>query len=190
MNEEQRKDAMRALGRIVLSIEGLKMDYKQDVQTIIYALQSPHPDDQELINTKSNLEHSMAFARDLSHQIDAMKQELAQTKLELARSRKQKRVPVIEIPHEAIDNLYNSDTHWAMVSVSRQALDEILKFFYTYTETQKTAMSETQDAFPEFIHVGDFVKFVETKAPPVPSDLDDNITITMDSKGRMIMKLK
>lgn len=30
-----------ALGRIVLSIEGLKMDYKQDVQTIIYALQSP-----------------------------------------------------------------------------------------------------------------------------------------------------
>jgi len=32
---------MMALGRIVLSIEGLKMDYKQDVQTIIYALQSP-----------------------------------------------------------------------------------------------------------------------------------------------------
>ena len=91
MTEEQRKDAMMALGRIVLSIEGLKMDYKQDVQTIIYALQSPHPDDQELINTKSNLEHSMAFARDLSRQIDAMKQELAQTKLELARSRKQQR---------------------------------------------------------------------------------------------------
>ena len=42
MTEEQRKDAMMALGRIVLSIEGLKMDYKQDVQTIIYALQSPH----------------------------------------------------------------------------------------------------------------------------------------------------
>ena len=41
MTEEQRKDAMMALGRIVLSIEGLKMDYKQDVQTIIYALQSP-----------------------------------------------------------------------------------------------------------------------------------------------------
>lgn len=42
MNAEQRKDAMMALGRIVLSLEGLKMDYKQDVQTIIYALQSPH----------------------------------------------------------------------------------------------------------------------------------------------------
>ena len=41
MTEEQRKNAMLALGRIVLSIEGLKMDYKQDVQTIIYALQSP-----------------------------------------------------------------------------------------------------------------------------------------------------
>ena len=41
MTEEQRKDAIMALGRIVLSIEGLKMDYKQDVQTIIYALQSP-----------------------------------------------------------------------------------------------------------------------------------------------------
>ena len=41
MTEEQRKNAMMALGRIVLSIEGLKMDYKQDVQTIIYALQSP-----------------------------------------------------------------------------------------------------------------------------------------------------
>lgn len=41
MTEEQRKDAMMALGRIVLSIEGLKIDYKQDVQTIIYALQSP-----------------------------------------------------------------------------------------------------------------------------------------------------
>jgi len=41
MAEEERKDAMMALGRIVLSIEGLKMDYKQDVQTIIYALQSP-----------------------------------------------------------------------------------------------------------------------------------------------------
>ena len=41
MTEEQRKDAMMALGRIVLSIEGLKMDYKQDVQTIIYALQYP-----------------------------------------------------------------------------------------------------------------------------------------------------
>ena len=40
MTEEQRKDAMMALGRIVLSIEGLKMDYRQDVQTIIYALQS------------------------------------------------------------------------------------------------------------------------------------------------------
>jgi len=40
MTEEQRKDAMMALGRIVLAIEGLKMDYKQDVQTIIYALQS------------------------------------------------------------------------------------------------------------------------------------------------------
>jgi len=41
MAEEERKDAMMALGRIVLAIEGLKMDYKQDVQTIIYALQSP-----------------------------------------------------------------------------------------------------------------------------------------------------
>lgn len=41
MTEDQRKDALEALGRIVLSIEGLKMDYKQDVQTIIYALQSP-----------------------------------------------------------------------------------------------------------------------------------------------------
>jgi len=40
MAEEERKDAMMALGRIVLAIEGLKMDYKQDVQTIIYALQS------------------------------------------------------------------------------------------------------------------------------------------------------
>lgn len=39
------------------------------------------------------------------------------------------------------------------------------------SEIKKTAMSETQ-------------------SPPVPSDLDDNITITMDSKGRMIMKLK
>jgi len=107
MTEEQRKNAMLALGRIVLSIEGLKMDYKQDVQTIIYALQSA---------------------------------QISETQLEY--------------------------------------------------EIEKTAMSETQDALPEFIHVGDFVKFVETESPPVPSDLDDNITITMDSKGRMIMKLK
>jgi len=30
----------------------------------------------------------------------------------------------------------------------------------------------------------------EKKATPVPSNINDNITITMDSKGRMIMKLK
>lgn len=70
------------------------------------ALKSLDPDDQELINTKSKLEHSMAFARDLSRQIDAMKQELAQTKLELARSRKQP-VPVIEGLEDAIERATN-----------------------------------------------------------------------------------
>lgn len=39
------------------------------------------------------------------------------------------------------------------------------------SEIKKTAMSETQ-------------------ATPVPSNINDNITITMDSKGRMLMKLK
>lgn len=87
MAEEERKDAMMALGRIVLAIEGLKMDYKQDVQTIIYALQSST---------------------------------ISETQLE--------------------------------------------------SETKKTAMSETQ-------------------SPPVPSNLNDNITITMDRKGNLIMDL-
>jgi len=144
MTEEQRQAALEAICRLEPDAKNYREEYPTqcesadgDAMIVRAAIQSPHPDDQELINTKSNLEHSMAFARDLSRQIDAMKQELAQTKLELARSQKQQRVPVIEIPHEAIDNLYNSDMHWAMVSVSRQALDEILKFFYTYTETQE-----------------------------------------------------
>lgn len=82
---------------------------------------------------------------------------------------KQQRVPVIEIPHEAIDNLYNSDMHWAMVSVSRQALDEILKFFYTYTETQEKIACD--DAFKEvFKLLAEKVSLIQKKVKESNAD--------------------
>jgi len=58
--------------------------------------QEPADDEdyQKLIHTQSDLEHSRAFAKDLSCQIDKLKRELSETKLLLARFKKQELVNI------------------------------------------------------------------------------------------------
>jgi len=190
MAQEQRKDALEALDRLENDAVCYALCYRdgygetrKDAETIRAALQSPRvPEPTSIENVamedtwlreKIGIalgEASMCWSEiptGVFHSERAT--EILNDLCCKINTRKSPRVPVIEIPHEAIDNLYNSDMHWAMVSVSRQALDEILKFFYTYTETQEKIACD--DAFKEvFKLLAEKVSLIQKKVKESNAD--------------------
>lgn len=65
-------------------------DYHYDIIERVLAQQQPDDETyQKLVHTQSDLEHSRTFAKDLSRQLDELKRECAEAKIELVRIRKQ-----------------------------------------------------------------------------------------------------